>query len=74
MPVDLSCIPARAKRQAAPSFKRWVMFLMVLIVAGAGIIVYFWPIRPRLSPAVPTAFRSRYWVWLVWEYRALRII
>lgn len=43
MPVDLSCIPARAKRQAAPSFKRWVMFLMVLIVAGAGIIVYFWP-------------------------------
>ncbi|EKY3995817.1 TPA: hypothetical protein MX372_002206 [Enterobacter roggenkampii] len=43
MPVDLSCIPARAKRQAAPSFKRWVMFLMVLIVAGAGITAYIWP-------------------------------
>ena len=43
MPVDLSCIPARAKRQAAPSFKRWVMFLIVLIATGGGITAYFWP-------------------------------
>ncbi|MBS3045815.1 hypothetical protein [Enterobacter mori] len=43
MPVDLSCIPARAKRQAAPSFKRWLMFLIVLIASGGGITAYFWP-------------------------------
>lgn len=42
MPVDLSNIPARAKRRAAPSFKRWVMFLIVLIAIGGGITTYFW--------------------------------
>lgn len=40
MPVDLSCIPGRAKRRAAPSFKRWGMFLIVLIATG-GIAAYF---------------------------------
>lgn len=43
MPVDLSCIPARAKRQAAPSFKRCVMFPIVLIASGGGGTAYFWP-------------------------------
>lgn len=43
MPVDLSCIPARAKRHAAPSFKRWVIFQIVLIAIGGGITAYFWP-------------------------------
>lgn len=43
MPVDLSCIPAHAKRQAAPSFKRCVMFLIVLIASGGGITAYLWP-------------------------------
>lgn len=43
MPIDLACIPARAKRQAAPSFKRWVIFLIVVIAVGAGITAYIWP-------------------------------
>ena len=43
MPVDLSCIPAPAKRRAAPSFKRWLMFLIVLIAIGGFVTAYFWP-------------------------------
>ncbi|QPS69776.1 Uncharacterised protein [Enterobacter asburiae] len=43
MPVELTCIPPRAKRQSAPSFKRWVILLVVLIMAGAGITAFFWP-------------------------------
>lgn len=43
MPVDLTCIPPRAKRRSAPAFKRWVILLVVLIMAGAGITAFFWP-------------------------------
>lgn len=43
MPVDLSCIPASAKRRAAPSFKRWLIFLIVLIAIGGFVTAYFWP-------------------------------
>jgi hypothetical protein len=51
MPVDLTCIPPRAKRQSAPSFKRWVILLVVLIVAGAGITALFWPMNsPTHTP------------------------
>lgn len=58
MPVDLSCIPDRAKRQAAPSFKRWVMFLSVLIVTGGGITAYFWP------TSVPT-HTATFWIFFL---------
>ncbi len=43
MPVNLSCIPARAKRRSAPSLKRWLMFLVVLIAIGGFVTAYLWP-------------------------------
>lgn len=53
MTVDLSCIPGRAKRRTAPSFKRWVMFLIVLIMTGGGIAAYF---LSASAPALTAAF------------------
>jgi hypothetical protein len=71
MPVDLTCIPPRAKRQSAPSFKRWVILLVVLIVAGAGITALFWPMNSPLirllsgfvfleSPWLPVGLHLRF--------------
>lgn len=83
MPVDLSCIPARAKRRAAPSFKRWVMFLIVLIATGGGITAYFWPATAPTNTAafwycflgIPlaiggTVFALRWLVYLAGEWLA----
>lgn len=83
MPVDLSCIPARAKRQAAPSFKRWVMFLIVFIASGGGITAYFWPTSAPTHtatfwfcfPGIPSAiggivFAFRWLVYLAGEWQA----
>ena len=83
MPVDLSCIPVRAKRQAAPSLKRWVMFLIVLIATGGGITAYFWPTSAPTHTAtfwfcflgVPSAiggsaFAFRWLVYLAGEWLA----
>lgn len=43
MPVDLSRIPARAKRRAAPSLKRWMILLILLTTMGGTFTAYFWP-------------------------------
>lgn len=43
MSVDLSCIPGPAKRRFAPSLKRWLVFLIVLIATGGFVTAYFWP-------------------------------
>lgn len=43
MPVDLSCTPARAKRRAAPSLKRWLIILIMLIAGGGSSIMLLWP-------------------------------
>lgn len=83
MPVDLTCIPARAKRQSAPSFKRWVILLVVLIVAGAGSTAYFWPTSSPTNTAmfwfcflgIPSAiggvaFAFRWLIYLAGEWLA----
>lgn len=83
MPIDLSCIPARAKRRAAPSFKLWVMFLTVLIVIGGTVTVHFWPASaPTHTPvfwfyflSVPmivggTLFALRWLLYLTGEWLA----
>lgn len=83
MPIDLSCIPARAKRQAAPSIKRWVMFLILLIVAGGGITAYILPTSTSTHTAtfwfcflgIPSAvggvaFAFRWLIYLVGEWLA----
>ncbi|MFY9994560.1 MAG: hypothetical protein WAK61_06165 [Leclercia sp.] len=83
MPIDLSCIPAYAKRQAAPSIKRWVMFLILLIVAGGGITAYIWPTSTPTHTAtfwvcflgIPStvggvAFAFRWLIYLVGEWLA----
>ncbi len=83
MPVDLTCIPARAKRQSAPSFKRWVILLVVLIVAGAGSQpISGLPARPLIrlrsgfvSPGIPSAiggvaFAFRWLIYLAGEWLA----
>lgn len=43
MPVDLSCIPAQARRRAAPSLKRWLILVIVFIASGGFLTVYLWP-------------------------------
>ncbi|WP_139300377.1 hypothetical protein [Nissabacter archeti] len=43
MPVDLSCIPAPAKRHAAPSLKRWLVSLVILITGGSVLTIFLWP-------------------------------
>lgn len=43
MPVDLSCIPARAKRLSPPSPRRWLVILLMLMACGGFITVYLWP-------------------------------
>ena len=51
MPVDLSCIPARAKRHAAPSLKRWLMSLVVIISGGSLLTIFLWPASlPMYTP------------------------
>lgn len=55
MPVDLSCIPARAKRRATPSLKRWLIYVMLFVGIGGFITANFWP------ASVPTN-TSVFWI------------
>lgn len=43
MPVDLSTIPAAAQRSSPPSFKRWLFFLVLVVLVGGTATLYFWP-------------------------------
>lgn len=83
MPVDLSCIPARAKRRAPPSLKRWLMFLIVLIAIGGFVTAYLWPDGVPTHTAVfwlcflgipwvcgSTVFAIRWLVYLAGEWPA----
>lgn len=42
MPVNIIDFPTIAERSLPPSFKRWLIILIVFLVFGSIIIVYFW--------------------------------
>lgn len=42
MPVNIIAFPTMAERSLPPSFKRWLIILMVFLVFGSIIIVCFW--------------------------------
>ncbi|MIE71822.1 hypothetical protein EL06_20975 [Salmonella enterica subsp. diarizonae] len=43
MPVDLTCIPARAENSTAPSTRRWLVFLLALLTGNGLITAWLWP-------------------------------
>ncbi|HHC4814403.1 TPA: hypothetical protein ACN606_003587 [Klebsiella michiganensis] len=43
MPVDLTCIPARAENRTAPSARRWLVFLLALLTGNGLTTAWLWP-------------------------------
>lgn len=43
MPVDLTCIPARAENRTAPSARRWLVFLLALLTGNGLATAWLWP-------------------------------
>lgn len=43
MPVDLTCIPARAENRTAPSARRWLVFLLALLAGNGLTTAWLWP-------------------------------
>ncbi|WP_312454059.1 hypothetical protein [Pseudescherichia sp.] len=43
MPVDLTCIPVRAENRPAPSFRRWLVFLLALVAGNGLVTAWLWP-------------------------------
>lgn len=43
MPIDLNCTPEKAIRQPAPSVKRWLIVLLVLISISGLLTAWLWP-------------------------------
>lgn len=51
MPVDLSTIPAPARRSTPPLFKRWLFFLTMAVIICGVATLYLWPAdQPAQTP------------------------
>ena len=43
MPVDFTCIPARAENRTVPSARRWLVFLLALLAGNGLATAWLWP-------------------------------